>query len=365
MALDIGFALPMLTDVGLAACLAIAYGHCSRLVQKRHTRAILIGGIFGLASTLSSIYHPLSSANPLQSSAAVFIGFASAFLGPIGALPAVIVAAGSGLMLHVVGAWEVSQFLVAGIAGMVWSTIARDLDRRSTKALIALGAWISAAMLPGYIWQHSHLGTHSNIAMAGSFVASLIVTVLVGTFMERERAMLEAELQMHHLANTDPLTGLYNRRTITAAFENRSLTRAGHALMLIDIDHFKSVNDAHGHAAGDEVLRHIAHHLQASVRTGDVLSRFGGEEFAVLLAADSPEEALAAGERLRSDVEHNRVRIGQLALQVTVSVGIAWWTGQAHFADKLNQADLGLYRAKTEGRNRVHFASLHEQPQTS
>ena len=167
-------------------------------------------------------------------------------------------------------------------------------------------------------------------------------------------------VHMYAAAVQDGLTGLVNRR----ALDDRLKAEVAHAIrhrrelnvLILDVDHFKKVNDTHGHLAGDEVLRQIASLLGDQVRTEDLVARFGGEEF-VVVARDVPiHGATALAERLRSAIEGKRVRFEDVEMQVTVSIGIASLSAfdKTHsVAQLLAAADAALYEAKEAGRNRV------------
>ncbi len=176
---------------------------------------------------------------------------------------------------------------------------------------------------------------------------------------------LEAEYQrkLAEGALHEPLTGLYNRRHFTdrLVVELGAAQRRGRtvALLLIDIDHFKKVNDAHGHVAGDEVLRMISQVMQGALRKEDVLARYGGEEFVVLARETSLAGGKALGERVRKAVERSHLAWQGRDLSLTVSVGVAVNAGMGKFepgtSDRqlVEAADRALYRAKQAGRNRV------------
>lgn len=165
-------------------------------------------------------------------------------------------------------------------------------------------------------------------------------------------------------ATTDYLTGLANRRTLTEAgarLASARDTQAGLALAMIDIDRFKSVNDAHGHAVGDAVLKHVADRLNAVTRGSEMLARIGGEEFVVLLnGIENAEQAQAAGERLRLAVQNHPFVDGPRHLPVTLSIGVARaCASDGDFDTLLRAADRALYAAKEGGRNRVVVAADH------
>jgi two-component system, cell cycle response regulator len=164
---------------------------------------------------------------------------------------------------------------------------------------------------------------------------------------------------LRRLAIRDELTGLLNRRELDRILEeeqDRAL-RFGHplAFLMVDVDHFKQVNDAHGHPAGDSVLREVARRLTASVRNVDRVGRFGGEEFGILLVQTDRLSALDTAHRIRSAVEREAILATQsLAVNVTISVGAAVLAEDGRSAKELvAAADKALYAAKGAGRNRV------------
>ncbi|MFM1988924.1 MAG: hypothetical protein RJA99_1881 [Pseudomonadota bacterium] len=180
--------------------------------------------------------------------------------------------------------------------------------------------------------------------------------------LEQSRTEIEAKNRaLQRAATRDPLTDCLNRRAFADLGEpaHRIARAPGGrpvAAMLLDIDHFKSVNDRFGHATGDRVIRTVAATLQASVRPGDLVARHGGEEFAVLLAGSGAEDALGIAERIRSLVaDRCRLELADVeGLQVTVSIGVSdTGFGSPTLDALLDEADTALYRAKRAGRNRV------------
>jgi two-component system, cell cycle response regulator len=157
----------------------------------------------------------------------------------------------------------------------------------------------------------------------------------------------------------DPLTRLYNKRYLFDRLDSELRFARRHesalSLIMIDVDHFKELNDKHGHLAGDAVLANLAASLQRGVRNEDIVARFGGEELAVVLRAVELDQALALGERLRRLAEVTVTRYRGLELCATISVGAAEFpTTRAETVEQLIEAaDQALYRAKHEGRNRV------------
>lgn len=170
------------------------------------------------------------------------------------------------------------------------------------------------------------------------------------------------ELELRRIAGRDQLTGALTRRGFveSASQEVERFRRYGRpaSLAMIDIDHFKSINDTYGHPAGDAVLRQVAAVLEAAKRPNDVLGRLGGEEFAMLMPETGPEQALAAAERFRGAIASARFEIGSgTPLMVTASFGVAVLDGALPDAECwFAAADVPLYAAKRGGRNRCELA---------
>jgi len=155
-------------------------------------------------------------------------------------------------------------------------------------------------------------------------------------------------------AQTDPLTGLHNRRGLALALDLLSAAGRPVGVIALDIDHFKRINDTFGHDAGDEVIRHMAQLMKTCSRDADILCRSGGEEFLMLLPDADIESATRVAERLRGSVEQERIPVVE---HITISLGIAVWPVHAQAIERvLKLADAALYRAKQNGRNRSEIA---------
>jgi two-component system, cell cycle response regulator len=173
-------------------------------------------------------------------------------------------------------------------------------------------------------------------------------------------ALLEANRRLARQALTDDLTELANRRHGAHQLEREVALCVRHgrvlALVRVDVDHFKAINDTHGHQAGDQVLADVARRLAGAVRGGDELARWGGDEFVAILPGTDKPGALRAAERLRAAVAAAPVQAAETELAVTVSVGWAHWSGDTP-DDLLARADRALYRAKDAGRDTVFPAA--------
>lgn len=247
---------------------------------------------------------------------------------------AVILAAG-GLTLHAYG-------VLNAIDG------AADLTQRAqSMAYLAKLLCASAALLG-----------------AGLFFGLFFIFPLIRIQIKEEgklRAMtvsLSARSQtLEHAALTDGLTGMQNRRYFDDALKEylEEFRRVGKpvGLMVIDLDHFKNINDTHGHNVGDEVLRAVADCLKDMTRYHDVVARLGGEEFAIVAPNMEMDMLVRFAERIRRALAGMVVVSGKVRLKVTASVGLAVWDGVESADDFYRRADTHLYEAKKKGRNRV------------
>ena len=171
--------------------------------------------------------------------------------------------------------------------------------------------------------------------------------------------------RLKEMATTDPLTGVNNRRQFET-FMEIELTRASRykhsvGLAMVDIDHFKQINDTYGHQVGDYVLRELCQVLTQGLRATEIISRYGGEEFTVIIPQADYAVALVVGEKIRSLIEEHKFEYNGIELPITVSVGIALYPQMAVSRNSLvEMADRALYDAKNSGRNRVCVAAEKE-----
>lgn len=208
-----------------------------------------------------------------------------------------------------------------------------------------------------------HVKSHGSIEMGrGGKAIGIFGTVQdVTDTVENARILESARSAAERVANTDMLTGLPNRRR-TLSFLDQALRRAEQdgaplAVAIFDIDHFKAINDVHGHAAGDEVIRRVGQRAKASLRDDDMVGRYGGEEFVCVLQGRSALSAELVAERVRKAVHADAEGAVAGLPRVTVSIGLAVYAGEASIEDLLQRADKALYTAKREGRNRLRMAA--------
>ncbi len=196
-------------------------------------------------------------------------------------------------------------------------------------------------------------------------ILTLKITLVVGTPFTlyvnvlQARADLAAEY-FRVLSRTDPLTGLLNRRAFMDLLKGQSVGEdrepSENALLILDLDHFKKVNDEFGHDAGDSVLRQLAQLFEANLRSDDIIARLGGEEFAIALSRGSPRETRQVAQRLRQAVETHAFHFHGRDIRLTVSIGLVLYTYTDNIDDAMRKADLLTYQSKKDGRNRISYA---------
>ena len=251
------------------------------------------------------------------------------------------------------------------MVGIFWALFERRhamAGRGVLMVMAGMGLGV-AVLLARAVWGAAGMPTAPGLlqpgTIAGLTFVLLFVVLLVASFgfifMSKERA----DEVNRRLAALDELTGVANRRSIIAALDrdvSRAIrTREPMAVMMVDIDHFKRVNDEHGHLAGDQVLRCVVEVVRHRIRSQDIVGRYGGEEFLVVLCDTPAQGAQQLAEQLREAVQASRCAWDGQELAVTVSVGV--FGGRLEPGDSWDQlihtADSALYRAKQTGRNRV------------
>jgi diguanylate cyclase (GGDEF)-like protein len=222
--------------------------------------------------------------------------------------------------------------------------------------LIAFSAVV--LLVPDMPLLHAQYAPNFKVRFLASFVAAVIMAAVHEFARERtQRRMLELYAMTSREARTDPLTGLSNRRHM---YEHIERVRAAQhtrpqrlTLLLCDIDDFKTINDNHGHACGDQVLKQIAGVFRQTLRQDDAVARWGGEEFLVFLPGIDAARACERAEHIRQSVAELALVCGQVPVPVTMSIGVHLFDTALSVDRNIAQADRNLYRAKSQGRNRV------------
>jgi diguanylate cyclase len=197
------------------------------------------------------------------------------------------------------------------------------------------------------------------------FILSLLIWHARSINILQDQIIKGQQTELQQLAFYDNLTGLLNRRRwlVFLKDEMERLNRYGQdcSLFLMDIDHFKAVNDRYGHPTGDKVLEEVSYILKRELRTTDKLARWGGEEFAVLLPETSLENAVASAEKVRRSMEEFEIKLGGMDIVVTASFGVTKIQQNEDFEVCYNRADQALYLAKRMGRNQVRSIVKDDQ----
>lgn len=263
-------------------------------------------------------------------------------------------------------------FLLLAAAGVMFGALA--LNRRQMLIIaatyflsyVALVLLISLTVPERVYWPmeamtlFAYASLLSIVAYLGSYISGLREKL-----SNSNRQLKKANVELVELATRDPLTSLPNRRTVMEQFEKeaarterQSPVNRALGISILDIDHFKRINDTYGHQAGDEILRKVSHTLESTVRKGDYIGRIGGEEFLLLFPETSPDHAIPAANRIRKAVE--ALTFDELPdnVRVTVSQGVAIHQPGETVALTFKRADEALYQAKHSGRNRVVAAGM-------
>ena len=276
-------------------------------------------------------------------------------------LSSLIWGCGAAIVLPRISALDqaVTFFVLIGMAGGAVSTY-------SAYRYMAVAS-MASVLLPSTVWllcqadkTQMGMAIGAIIFMAASWRGTKVLAAALHRSFQLTHELKKAHDIADLLANTDALTGINNRR----AFFERGQQLASYcqrherplAMLLMDLDHFKAVNDSMGHSAGDTALQHVARTLLKIFRESDVCARIGGEEFAVLLPDTTLNDAKMVAETLRKTIAETPIPLHEQPLTITVSIGVA--AGMHELDALLLQADVAMYRAKMAGRNRV----IYQQP---
>lgn len=346
--------LTLVQTFGLMALCTLLFSQLQQHVRHRATRRVALGLVFGLGASVAML-QPMMTIDGYQMDARnIFIGMAAAFSSPLSAVISIAVAVSVRLYIGGDGAVTgVVVILMVGALSGIWGYATRGTAVRSWQSWTLLTVLISA---PVFLVV-PYFGLVSLSALCTRLGTELICVVILGRAIEGEMRRSRRERQLDREAGIDPLTCLPNRRFLLRHFDSLgSEDRAELALIMIDIDHFKAINDTHGHDVGDKVLTAIARELESLARAGDVVARIGGEEFAVLIRTERPDAAFGTAERLRNALSKTYT-IGSKTLSITASAGATLLDPRfPSFEAVYKIADEALYRAKRSGRNQMVFA---------
>ncbi len=360
------FVSTFVDSVAVLMALVLMLSLVQRKSRSRILKHALMGGVFSVAIILSMsdpIILPQKSG--VFDMRALLVGTAAGLLGPVVGTIAMMTATAYRLGIGQPG-------LVAGLVGivlsygmgLVWHYFVKDMPVKTWKKSGVLGGMLSVQVL-GIFMMPQHLWAELWMNLAPFMVASSILGALIINHLFSGEISFLSEAEASKIdANTDHLTGLLNRRGLDLVYPNvldHGPKSPGQALLYFDIDLFKTTNDTHGHAVGDDVLRHVVDQIAANLRQKDTFVRLGGDEFVVVLPDISCEEAETIAERCRCVVEHSGFEVGFKVLPISISVGAVWSGTPARVEALINFADRALYQAKEKGRNAVVFIRQSEK----
>ncbi|MEM7377284.1 MAG: GGDEF domain-containing protein [Pseudomonadota bacterium] len=220
-----------------------------------------------------------------------------------------------------------------------------------TVFIVALASLLTATVAYD-VYAPDYFRTVAPEMLRGTVIVFGLVSVYLGLKL-RQLSKLNQQLEL--LVARDNLTDVATRDFFFTALAAQP-ERDGVCLM-VDIDHFKRINDTHGHLVGDKVIANVARHLRHSVRNDDIVCRFGGEEFAIFLADADADRALEISERVRKSIAKHHFDAGECQVAVTVSIGGSTVMQARDAESAIHQADIALYQAKRNGRNQTVFAN--------
>lgn len=344
--------------LGLAALMVYGYSWLLRLVHGTWFRNLAVGGLFGLGGMLTMN-------DPLELSSGVFydgrnvlLALAPMYSGIWGAVVAALIMAafriymgGVGLMPGLIG--MVSVVSVGYLVSRIPKRYLPGELQRSFALAASVGACVMIVIFANHILNTAALRGY----IAPVIMANMIGVLVLGDFFRREMARLRVFQVLQQEATVDPLTNLRNRRGFETAASQclHHLPRTSAcSVIMLDIDHFKHVNDTFGHDAGDKVLVAVAGLISGGVRQSDIVARYGGEEVAILMPGTRSHDAVNVAEKVRSLIEQASFETEYGTVRVTASLGVAAVeTGVLDIGSAIKAADEALYRAKSRGRNRV------------
>lgn len=351
--------LPLLRNTGLLAVVAIVYGLGIARLPKRHWN-VLLGVTCAIGAVLSMLDPTEVRPGVLVDSRTTMVMLAAFFAGPPGGL--IAAAAASGYRVHLGGAGAAAGvsiiaigFLIGIVGHYVFVAGRQKVRVRHVQIfalftpLLSLGTFVLPAEVAWAILRETFVALTT---------VRILGTAVLGMMIVHEHSRVLAEREVRRLAFVDELSGVPNRRAFYQHLDRAWATwkRYGtpFAIVMIDIDRFKVINDTYGHPAGDEVIRHLARVLREEAREADIPARLGGEEFALLLANTSCDGAFVMAERIRCRIENELIEYDGKVISYTISAGLSADLDETAIRrDPLSSSDQALYEAKRGGRNRV------------
>lgn len=332
--------------------MAVAFYGRFKMVPHSRAHQKFAGMILGAGAVLVSL-QPIMSVSGVQNDPRnLLVGFAAAMFGPLAGMITFLMAAATRYHEAAPSANVcVFSLFVAGCAGLAWRHFTRNVERKRVVHFIILGLTISLSYLSTFLLPSDHWPGIFMTAVPVLIVTNILGAMVLGGLLERHRHQANRERELFDQATFDPLTGAMNRRAFETEYENSVLSRAssGVAFIMVDLDHFKDVNDTRGHAVGDRVLVGVSKILQRSIRDSDLSARFGGDEFVLCLPDIDVSDVTRIVDRIRKSIAtFGRDGFG---LDLTVSIGVSWSEKAQRLEAVFEIADKSLLQAKANGKN--------------
>ncbi|MFJ6321568.1 MULTISPECIES: GGDEF domain-containing protein [unclassified Rhizobium] len=355
--------LPSLVRVlGQVAIIVYAYSWVTRTIERGILKSVAVGLLFGLGGILSMGDPIRFMPGVIQDGRSILLVLTPIYGGIVGTIVAAFMMAVFRYLVGGLGAVSgVAGILIVATAGYVLTLLPRQLTgtgwRRS--ALFGLATTTSLVVLVFLPWSVARELLIS--ATLPVTIVNILGVMLLADLLEKESYRIGIQRALENEATLDPLTQLPNRRVLQREGDRCSkeagMRRVPFSIIMLDIDHFKKINDNWGHTFGDTVLARVADVIRRTVRKTDIAARYGGEEIVVLLPNTDMRAAGIVAEKIRNDIETTVLMFGQETVHVTASIGIACsFEPSTDFKYVLEAADKALYRAKAGGRNRVELA---------
>ncbi|WP_342076402.1 diguanylate cyclase [Yoonia sp. SS1-5] len=328
---------------------------------------IAVGGLFSVA-----VVYTMSDPIPIYSGGIydmrfLLVGAATALINPYAGGMAMmtsiiyrIAIGGDGVAPGIGGS------VIAFMAGWAWRYYVNDLPLADWKKASILGGMLTLHSLSIFLAPQTYWGQLFATLLPYMAMTNVVGALLIKHLLYDQLSFLSQSEGLRSEAALDYLTGLLNRRSLERRYRavaaRNEMLKGGLSAVYFDVDNFKAVNDKHGHAAGDEVLRTIARRVAAVLREHDIFARVSGDEFVIILPDIGLTEAQNIAERCRRVIADRFVTTGSLHIPVTISLGAIWVQDSPTIDAVLQQADKALYRAKDQGRNVVVFSKSGNKP---